>query len=419
MEIRNPIPADEAEGWTAAMVTTHLGSTADERFTQGVERIRRNWDPDRAWGVTDRGRWVATLWTEPRAMTVPGFDGAVHDIDTDALTRVAVAATHRRRGLLRAMITDSLRAAADRGDPVSILIAAEWPIYGRYGYAPATSFANYAFHPRIAGGTVEADPDGTLRQIDRVELAGLAGDIFERARLRWAGQIDRRGSFWPRNLGTDGYPVPSATDGTWILHESTGGTAGPDGFLLWKPKRDFDVTGEMAQIEVLDLVTASERAYRNLWAYLSGVDLVGEVILTERPVDEPVRWLLSDARAVLQTYAGDHTWLRLLDVPAALSARGYAMPGRIVLEVVDDDGAGYAAGRYLLDVGPDGASCTRTTESADLVLPQRALAAAYLGDHSLRALSVAGGVDEVTPRALSRADAMLATPARPWNATGF
>ena len=90
-----------------------------------------------------------------------------------------------------------------------------------------------------------------------------------------------------------------------------------------------------------------------------------------------------------------------------------------MLEVVDDDGAGFAAGRYLLDAGPDGASCTSTTESADLVVAQRALASAYLGDHSLRALSVAGGVDELTPRALSRADAMLAAPSRPWNATGF
>ena len=418
MEIRHPIPVEEAEGWTAAMVTTHLGSVSDEQFPDRVARTRRNWNPDRTWGATDRGRWVATLWTEPRAMTVPGFDGAVNDIETDALTRVAVTATHRRRGLLRAMLNDSLRAAAGRGDPVSILIAAEWPIYGRYGYAPATTFANYALFPRVAGGSLEADAKGTLRQIDRTELAEFADDIFERSRFAWAGQVDRRGSFWPRNLGTEGYPVPKDLDGTWILHE---GADGPDGFLLWQPKMDFSVTGEMASIEVLDLVAASDLAYRNLWAYLSGVDLVGEVILHERPVDEPVRWLLDDGRALRQTYAGDHTWLRILDVPKALAARGYAVPGRVVLEVVDEDGDKFAAGRYLLDVdsGATSASCAATTESADLVVSQRVLAGAYLGDNSLRALSVAGGVDEVTPGALARFDAMLATPRRPWNATGF
>jgi predicted acetyltransferase len=148
---------------------------------------------------------------------------------------------------------------------------------------------------------------------------------------------------------------------------------------------------------------------------------VGEVILHERPVDEPVRWLLDDGRALRQTYAGDHTWLRILDVPKALAARGYAVPGRVVLEVVDEDGDKFAAGRYLLDVdsGATSASCAATTESADLVVSQRVLAGAYLGDNSLRALSVAGGVDEVTPGALARFDAMLATPRRPWNATGF
>jgi hypothetical protein len=80
-----------------------------------------------------------------------------------------------------------------------------------------------------------------------------------------------------------------------------------------------------------------------------------------------------------QQYSGDDTWVRLLDVPAALCARGYATPGSVVLEVVDDSVGGYAAGRYLFDAGPD----------------------------------------ELSPGALRRFDAMLATPSRPWNATGF
>jgi predicted acetyltransferase len=132
-----------------------------------------------------------------------------------------------------------------------------------------------------------------------------------------------------------------------------------------------------------------------------------------------VRWLLGDGRALKQEYCGDAVWLRVLDVPGALSARGYATPGRLVLEVVDDSLGGYAAGRYLLDAAEDGATCTRTTESPDLRLSQHTLASAYLGDHSLRALAVGGGIDEFTAGAVTRADAMLATPTRPWNATGF
>ena len=61
---------------------------------------------------------------------------------TAALTNVTVAPTHRRRGLLRRMITNDLRSAADRGEPVGIPIASEYPIYGRFGYGAAAEGAS-------------------------------------------------------------------------------------------------------------------------------------------------------------------------------------------------------------------------------------------------------------------------------------
>jgi predicted acetyltransferase len=113
-------------------------------------------------------------------------------------------------------------------------------------------------------------------------------------------------------------------------------------------------------------------------------------------------------------------WLRLLDLPAALSARRYAVADRVVLEVIDDDIGGFATGRYVLDAGPDGATCTPSSaEPADLLVHQRALAAAYLGGFSLRSQAIAGRIDEQKPGALRRADAMFATPMAPWCATGF
>jgi hypothetical protein len=44
---------------------------------------------------------------------------------------------------------------------------------------------------------------------------------------------------------------------------------------------------------------------------------------------------------------------------------------------------------------------------------------AYLGGTSLRSQLIAGRVDELTPGALRRADAMFLTPTAPWCATGF
>jgi predicted acetyltransferase len=416
MELVNPVSVEECEPWMAALVTTMLGSPWDDDFRRHVERWRRDWLADRTWGVRDRGRWVATLATEPRTLTVPGAPGETVDISADALTAVTVAATHRRQGLLTKMITQSLQQAVDRGDPVAVLIAAEWPIYGRFGYAPATHAADYTLFTRRAGATVRPDPAGTLRQVEPEELSKHAAGIFDNARRRWAGQVDRPGEWWSRRLGVDNYERIASGQGTWILHETDGE---PDGFLAWKVSRDFELNGEFGEVRVLEFVTGSDTAYRNLWSYLASLDVIGEVKIHRRAVDEPVRWLLTDGRALKQESCGDDTWVRLLDVPAALSARGYATPGRVVLEVVDDDLGGYAAGRFALDADTAGAECAPTSDTPDLRLTQRALASIYLGDHSLRGLLATGGIDELTTGALARADAMFGTALRPWNPTMF
>lgn len=417
IEIVNPVPAEEVDGWRATLSTTFFGTSRGEQEQRRTENLRRGWLPERSWGARAGGRWVGTLRTLPRTVTLPGHDGRTVDVEADTLTSVTVNATHRRRGLLTAMLARSLAAARDRGDPFSVLVAAEWPIYGRFGYAPATREASYSYFPRRPGAAVRPVRADAVRQVDAADFGTIAPRVFDAARRGRAGQVDRRDPWWARTLGLDGWhPDEQPTHRNTYVHD---GPDGPDGLLAWTPVRDFDTTGELAMIRVDDLAATSDEAYRDLWSYLSGIDAVGEVKLAMRPVDERVRWLLADGRALRQNYAGDGMWLRLLDVPGALARRGYQVPGRLVVEVVDEEVGGYGAGRYLLDAGPDGASCAPTTRSPDLVVSQRALAAAYLGGFRLHELHIAGGVDECSPNALARADAMFATALAPWNATGF
>src|SRR5579875_2852712 len=116
LAVLNPVPLDEASDWLRTLVTTFLGNPYDDDFPRRVGRWSSEWIPERTWGVRDRGRWVATLATEPRNVTVPGRDGGTVDLEADALTGVTVAATHRRRGLLRRMIGQSLQQAKDAGE---------------------------------------------------------------------------------------------------------------------------------------------------------------------------------------------------------------------------------------------------------------------------------------------------------------
>jgi predicted acetyltransferase len=226
--------------------------------------------------------------------------------------------------------------------------------------------------------------------------------------------VDRHGPWWDRRLGLDGYK-PLDKQPTWYLHE---GPDGPDGVLAWSAARGFDLN-QQGSIKVEEFAAASDAAYRDLWAYLGGIDLVEEIDLDGRPVDEPIRWVLRDARALVQSELYDMLWVRLLDVPAALSARAYSVPGRVVLEVVDEDYGGFGAGRYLLEADGADAKCTPTSEPAELRVRQRALASAYVGGFRLRSRVFLGEVEELAPGALDRADVMFSTPAAPWCQTGF
>jgi predicted acetyltransferase len=406
VDIVHPVPVEEVPAWAETLSIAFLDDPSDEPSQRFTARMQRDWLPDRFWGARAGGRWVGTLGAWPRTLTVPGGD----TVPADALTMVSVAGTHRRRGLLTRMLTESLSAAHQRGDAVSILWAAEWPIYGRFGYAPATINASYTLHPRAPGGRLDGG-GGELRRVDADEFGALAPEIFARAARQRAGNIDRPQQWWSGTLGLDAYPEPRF-DGKRPTHVVHQGPDGPDGYVTW--------TAQDSAVDVVDLCAATDSAYRGLWGYVSSLDLVERVTLRRRPVDEPVRWLLPDGRSLEQHETVDGIWVRLLDLPAALGARRYSVADRLVLDVVDDDTGGFAAGRYVLEGGPDGAKClSSTVDSANLRVHHRALAAAYLGGYSLQAQMITGRVEELTPGALRRADAMFATSLAPWCATGF
>jgi predicted acetyltransferase len=100
-----------------------------------------------------------------------------------------------------------------------------------------------------------------------------------------------------------------------------------------------------------------------------------------------------------------------------MAARGYVSEGRLAFEVVDP--LGYAAGRFVLEAGPHGATCQPTLESAELSLSVAALGAAYLGSHTVSTLDEVGLLDEHQVGAIDRLDTLLRTRRPPWCNTWF
>jgi len=111
---------------------------------------------------------------------------------------------------------------------------------------------------------------------------------------------------------------------------------------------------------------------------------------------------------------GDGTWVRLIDVEAALGARSYAADAQVVVELTDTF-LPENAGRWLLGAG----GAERTSAAAELALDVTGLGSVYLGGFSFADLVRASRAAELVPGAVERADALFVTQVQPWCAEIF
>jgi predicted acetyltransferase len=405
VEIR-PIAEAEFAAWIGVIHVTFF----QERDTQAEAAFRRPFtDLGRCLGAFDGGRVVGTFRSLATDLSLPGGGS----VAADAITAVTVLPTHRRRGLLRSMMSRDLAEAAERGEPIAILIASEYPIYGRYGFGMATEHATYEIDTRASRFVRELA--GSVELVAPAAARAIGPGLYEAFRRTRAGSIARREITWDVGLGLVTPPGDQPWKGRVVLGRDPSGT--PDGLLRYHVEERWEERQPRSTLHVDELLATTPEAEQRLWRYACGVDLVTTVRAPDRPVDELLPWLLDDARAVRCTNTADMLWVRVLDPAAALSARRYATAGRVVIGL--EDPGGHAGGRFDLDGGPGGASCARTSADADLVTGVAALGSAYLGGVSWRTLAAAGLVSERRPGALATADAMFATWPAPYNATWF
>ena len=97
------------------------------------------------------------------------------------------------------MITADLRSCAERGDAVGTLVAAEWPIYGRFGYGAAAESVRLDVDTR--GLVIHGDRTGSVELVDRDTYRELAGEIYDRHQCAQPGAIGRPDWWWDVTLG--------------------------------------------------------------------------------------------------------------------------------------------------------------------------------------------------------------------------
>ncbi len=364
---------------------------------------------DRVYAAFDGQSMVATLRSFPTELTVPGAS----TVRAGALTAVTCHATHRRQGLLTRMITADLTSSRDRGESADVLIASEYPIYGRFGYGPATETLRWELDSSATGFTTGGS--GTPEFVDNDTFRKEAPAIFERMRVSRPGMIGRSDVVWDMLADLRRRPEDKPWQGFRVLVRDDDGAA--QGWASYKVVDDWTDLRPRSTAEVADLCAAEPGAEARLWRFLADLDLVTKVTARDRPVDDTLPWLLDNARALRPAGRADFLWVRVLDVARSLAARSYAGAGRLVLEVADP--LGLAGGTFALDASSEGAECSATDESPDLTLPVRTLGAAYLGGARLATLHAAGWLDEHTPGSVGRADALFAGSVAPWCNTWF
>jgi predicted acetyltransferase len=408
-----PATEDEFATWHQVVRTAMLGSTPTAEQTAAYRSIA---DLQRTLAAfDDRGQLCGTARTFATELTVPG--GVV---PAGAVTSVGVLPTHRRQGHLTRLMETQLAQMLELGEPVAVLIAAEYPIYGRYGYGPGTEgcLVHIDADPPLVWGPGNQAPTGSVRMVTTEEMAPALTELYDRARLRSAGHITYSKDHWAQTVGAE--PWPDGDDekrrNAWkVLWTDDDGQV--QGAVVYEVDQSWAGNRPQGTLQATLLVSATDEAERELVRYLTLVDWVSKVRLHLRPIDDPVPLWLSDGRRARLSQRSDHIWARVLDVPAALTARTYGCAGRLVVEVVDP--MGFAAGRFLLDASPAGATCTATTSSPDLTLSASALSAAYLGGFTVDRLAAAGGVDEHRAGAIASASALFAAARAPWNAVTF
>ena len=104
------------------------------------------------------------------------------------VTVVGVHPTHRRRGILRRMMTTQLADIRERGEPIASLWASEDTIYGRYGSVPRRECARSCSRAACADLRSGLPPrEGQVRLVDHDEAMRAFPRIYDGMRRASAG----------------------------------------------------------------------------------------------------------------------------------------------------------------------------------------------------------------------------------------
>ncbi|KFE62924.1 GNAT family N-acetyltransferase [Hyalangium minutum] len=327
--------------------------------------------------LRERGTVTATAlpihmgqWFGGRRVAMAGIGG------------VGVAPGARGGGAATRLMQRTLQELRSLGFPISVLYPATQPLYRRVGYEQAGA----RFESRVQASRLDfKERTPQVRPVKPADLPAVQ-ELYRRHASTRQGYLDRGSYVWDRVF----HPRSETAYG-FVLE----GAQGLEGYVWLVRRRKMDLLQELF---LTDYVVATPAAGRRLLAFLGDHrSLAQEVVWTGGPMD-PLLLLMRE-----QTYQVKllfHWMMRVLDVPAALEARGYpaGVSGTLHLHV-EDDLFPENRGSFTLEVS-GGTGHVQRGGGGLMSLDVRALAPLYTGFLTADALRSVGSLvaDDATVR---------------------
>ncbi|MCX8213047.1 MAG: GNAT family N-acetyltransferase, partial [SAR202 cluster bacterium] len=186
LEIR-PITSDETERFIRATSMAFGQPPSDEDLAK-YPPMR---ELERSLAAYENGSMVGGAHSRSFRMNVPGGE-----LPTAGVLDVTVASTHRRRGILTALMVDQLKGVHERGEPLAALTASESVIYGRFGYGIATVHESWSVDRTHTAYAMPYEPRGRLEFVEPKQMRATFPELYRRATAFRPGAIERPADKW-------------------------------------------------------------------------------------------------------------------------------------------------------------------------------------------------------------------------------
>jgi predicted acetyltransferase len=268
------------------------------------------------WVGEESGRLVAAcqlLWLRQWIGGVP--------IRVMGLASVAIAPTHRRRGLAGRLLTAGFAHARERGDVGTALYPFRASYYQQLGYGLAGEAHQYQVPPQVLPDAPEERC--RVRLVDSEEDFRAMRAVYDAGARLQTGQLERTERMWSQAWSGDHRAA--------VVYRGEGGAA--EGYAIVRYRADLPITERFLEVEERIWLTLG--AQRGIYAWLSSLgDQWRELVYRAHP-EEGFGDRLNEPRLPPLSAPDWGLWFpsatllrgpmfRLLDVPGALAVRTLA-----------------------------------------------------------------------------------------------